>query len=248
MFEYVKDAGLKFARPLTKRKKTDLIILHHVEGNMSAQAINDMHKGNGHKGIDYNIYVDKDGSVYWGRGLEYEGGHVNDSHGKTKGMNARSVGIVCNGNFMKEVMSDAQFNALCGVVADVVKYYGFESSTQVISHREAAGAGYTTCPGVNFPTDEVRSYIRNYGGVGEPDPPMLELVQGESTKVYEVKVGVLNFRSAPNGPVIKQLKKGDRVQLGSYDPQKSDWARVFSLPDKTQGYVWLNYIGPIKEG
>ncbi len=42
-----------------------------------------------------------------GPGLEYEGGHVNDSTAK-KGMNAAG-GIVCNGNLMKEVMSDAQF-------------------------------------------------------------------------------------------------------------------------------------------
>ena len=67
MFEYVKDAGLVPARAYTKRKKTDLIILHHVQGNMSVQAVHAMHIARGHKGIDYNIYIDKDGTVYWAR-------------------------------------------------------------------------------------------------------------------------------------------------------------------------------------
>ncbi len=171
MFEYVKDAGLRPARPYTERPKTDLIILHHVEGCMSVAAIHAMHIGKGNRGIDYNIYIDLDGTVWWGRGLEYEGGSVSNSYYKTKGMNARAVAIVCNGNFNKQEMPEAQKAALKRVVEDVVKYYGFSGAAQIVSHKEAAGADYTDCPGRYFPTEEVRDYIRNGGSAPVPGPP-----------------------------------------------------------------------------
>lgn len=241
MFEYVKDAGLKFNGSLTKRRKTDLIIPHHVEGTMSVQAIHQMHLDRGHKGIDYNIYIDKDGKVYWGRGLEYEGGHVSNSYSKTKGINARSVGIVCNGNFLKEKMSDAQKNALKQVVADVMRYYKFESSAQIVSHKEAAGSGYTDCPGTNFPTEEVREYIRQGGQPTLfPTPQPTPAENPNKPIVYTVKVGTLNMRKEPNGKVIKKLKRGDKLALQRY-VKGENWARA--MHGKTEGWVWLDYIG-----
>lgn len=192
MFDYVKDVGLQFSSSLTKRSKTDLIILHHVEGNMSVQAIHQMHKANGHKGIDYNIYVGLDGTVQWGRGLEYEGGHVSNSYPTTKGMNARSVGIVCNGNFNTQKMPLAQLDALKRVVADVVRQYKFESVSQIVSHKEAAGAGYTDCPGTYFPIQEIREYIRN-GGREKEAAPELPQIAGYMAKVVDGAAGIVDF-------------------------------------------------------
>ena len=47
MFEYIKDAGLKPARTYKKRSKTDLIIIHQVEGNITPAAVHNMHIGRG---------------------------------------------------------------------------------------------------------------------------------------------------------------------------------------------------------
>jgi len=73
MFEYVKDANLsKPNRPYINRKSTARVIIHNVGGTMTVNAIHEMHKADkvhGYSGIAYNIYIDKDGSVYWGRGL-----------------------------------------------------------------------------------------------------------------------------------------------------------------------------------
>ena len=148
-FSYIKDAGLTPARAYTKRKKTNLIILHHVQGNMSVQAVHAMHVARGHKGIDYNIYIDKDGTVYWGRGLEYVGGHTLDR----LGYNDRSVGIVCNGDFQAEQMGEAQKEALVHVMRDVCAQYGI---TDVRGHREVSD---TDCPGRYFPLEEVRACV-----------------------------------------------------------------------------------------
>ena len=155
MFAYVKDTGLMPTRPYIKRDETDMIVLHHFESGASAQAVHAYHISRGHKGIDYNIVVLKSGEVLWGRGLEYEGGHTSNTAPKTRGVNARSVGIACQGNFNLEAMRAAQKDALCRITRDVADYYGIR---EIKSHREISGADYTDCPGKYFPTDAVRAY------------------------------------------------------------------------------------------
>lgn len=155
MLDYVKDAGLKPSAPYVKRSRTDMIVLHHVQGDLSLRQVHELHLSRGHKGIDYNIYIGLDGAVYWGRGLEYEGGHTLNS-GISAGVNARSVGIVCNGDYTRNAMPAAQLAALKRVTLDVAKHFGL-ADTAVRAHREV---GDTDCPGKNFPLEEVRQYVR----------------------------------------------------------------------------------------
>lgn len=155
MFEYIKDIGLKPISPYVKRKATNMIVLHHFESTANARDVHEYHISKGSKGIDYNIVVNMDGSVVWGRGLEYAGGHVSDAYFKTAGVNDRSVGIAAQGNFNKYPMSDVQKQALKRVTRDVAQYYGI---TDIRSHKELAGNDYTDCPGMYFPTQEIRSY------------------------------------------------------------------------------------------
>ncbi len=234
-FDYVKDAGLGFARALTRRKKTNLIVLHHVQGNMSVTAVHQLHLGRGHKGIDYNIYVDKDGTVYWGRGLEMEGGHTLAK----LGINVRSVGIVCNGDFTRERMGAAQLESLKRVVMDVVRYYGFESVAQIVGHGEV---GNTDCPGKFFPLAEVKEYIRNGGkNTLEPEPDSPTNEDGDPYN-WRVAVGVLNYRESAGGKVLGQLRRGDLVYLDRLVPEE-DWARVkIGGKDGKTVYVWKKYI------
>ncbi|WP_197408930.1 N-acetylmuramoyl-L-alanine amidase, partial [Christensenella hongkongensis] len=152
MFDYVKDAGLKFKRPLTKREQTTMIILHYVGGEMTVQAIHDMHnndKKSNYNGIAYNAYVDLDGTIYWGRGLEYQGGGTLSS----LGLNPIAFQIVANGNFNRRTMPEAQKNAIIRLARDVAEYYGI---TNIKGHREV---GDTDCPGRNYPLDEIRNAI-----------------------------------------------------------------------------------------
>ncbi len=242
MFEYVKDAGLKPARAYAVRKKTDLIILHHVEGDMSVSDIHVMHMKKGDRGIDYNIYVGTDGTVFWGRGLQAEGGHVKNG-GKTRGMNARSVGIVCNGDFNREQMGAAQLSALKRVVADVVRHYGFESVSQIITHKEAAGAGYTDCPGKYFPAEKVRAYIRD-GGEDTLQEVADSPADANGDPLYwHVAVNELNYRDVKSGKVLGQLHRGDIVYLDRY-VMGEDWARVrIGGREGRLAKVWLKFIG-----
>lgn len=235
MFEYVRDAHLVFSGTPEVRKKTDLIVLHHSEGGAgeTVESIHEYHKSKGHKGIDYNICVLKNGDVFWGRGLNAVGGHVSNSWHKTAGVNARSVGIVCLGNFMVEHMGDAQVSALKKITADVVRHYNLDSADKIVTHREIAGEGYTDCPGTYFPEVALRDFICT-GGTAMP--------QVQNALVWKVCVEALNFRESPSlsARVLAVLHRGDEVKLDRY-VRGENWARV--LVNNTPGWVWLRYIG-----
>lgn len=154
MFEYIIDVGLKPAIPYTKRRKTDMIVLHHAAGETGVQAMHKYHiSKRGYRGIAYNIFIDLDGKAYWGRGIEYVGGGVQDS-GVTAGINQRCVAIVCNGNFEQRTMPDAQKEALLRVIGDLLAYY--PAITKIAGHKEVAAPGHTVCPGKNFPLAEAK--------------------------------------------------------------------------------------------
>jgi len=199
------------------------------------ESIHNYHLSEGHKGIDYNICVIKNGDVVWGRGLEYEGGHTMNKAGlPTYGVNDRSVGIVCLGNFMKDQMGDAQKEALKRIVADVVRYYHFTSIAQIVTHKEIAGPGYTDCPGLYFPTDEIREYIRQ----GAPTVQM-----PENPLLWKVIVDDLNYRETPGGKILGMLHYGDLIYLERY-VETEKWSRVhLGGPKGKEVWVWLKYIG-----
>lgn len=234
MFDYVKNPHLTFSGQLDKRSKTDLIVLHHSEGGAAetVESIHEYHLSKGHKGIDYNICILKNGDVYWGRGMDTAGGHVSNSWPKTAGVNIRSVGIVCLGNFNLGPMEAAQLSALKKITADVVRQFGFDSASQIVTHREIAGAEYTDCPGKYFPAEEVRAFIRS-GGAGQPE--------SSNAPVWKVCVDELNFREGPGlaAKVMCVLRRGQEVKLERYVTGE-DWARV-TVNGKT-GWVWIRYI------
>ena len=236
MFEYVIDLGLKPARPYTPRTidNIDLIVLHHFESDTSVEGVHAYHISKGHKGIDYNAVVRLDGSVVWGRGLLFEGGHTNNSQPETKGVNARSIGIVFQGDFNKRIMSKEQLKAGEQFIADcVIACPKIDSISKIVTHREISGFDYTDCPGLNFPATQIREFIRTYKAVESTPDPL----------IYKVIVQALNFRTAPNGKILKTLHYGDLVYLKRY-VDTEDWSRVRLGSDKGQeGYVWLNYIG-----
>lgn len=224
MFEYVKDLGLAPQRPYTQREKTDLIVLHHFESDASAQAVHAYHISRGHKGIDYNIVVLKSGETVWGRGLAYEGGHTSNAAPRTKGVNARSVGIACQGNFNLYEMGAAQKDALCRVTREVADRYGV---TDIRAHREISGADYTDCPGTYFPVDEVRRlalrrqpeesrptfHITRNLKKGTKDEP-----GADEVRAIQRNLGALGYAAGPAdgifGPGTERAVKGFQADYG----------------------------------
>lgn len=122
-----------------RRGATTHIVLHHAAGDGTAQAIHSYHKDAlGWAGIAYHFYVRKDGSVYRGRPLDWNGGH-------TSGYNRVAVGVCFEGNYETETMGEAQLAAGRELVRKLRTMY---PAAAVVRHRDLNG---TACPGGNFP-------------------------------------------------------------------------------------------------
>ncbi len=132
-----------WAYPLTSRRGTELIILHHAAAERaSPEQIHAWHQGRGWAGIAYHYYVRKDGAVYRGRPEDSVGGHTLDH-------NALSVGVCFEGNFQEETMGPEQLASGRELTAALRQRYG---DARVICHRDVNA---TACPGKNFPFEEM---------------------------------------------------------------------------------------------
>lgn len=135
-----------WAKPLTPRKKTTLLVIHHEAGSgNTAQQIHQYHRyHNGWSGIAYHYYVRKDGSIYRGRPENMVGGHC-------YGYNSISIGICFEGNFCDEKMNAVQLKAGQELVADIKRRY---PGIDIKRHKDLNA---TACPGTYFPFTELIS-------------------------------------------------------------------------------------------
>ena len=106
---------------------------------MTTAQIDRWHKERGFKKIGYHYVIYLDGSIHEGRKEEEIGAH-------TVGHNANSIGICyiggCSkdGRTPKDTRTEAQKNALCGLLSELVKKYPYAS---IHGHREFANKA---CP------------------------------------------------------------------------------------------------------
>lgn len=179
------DVGLKFKDGLTKRTKTNEIIVHHGAGDGTVQAIHNYHiNGNGWSGIGYHFYVRKDGSIYRGRPEEMVGAHAS-------GHNSTTIGICFEGNFENEYMSSAQKQAGGELVGYLLKKYS--SITKVSKHKDYMA---TACPGRNFPFNDILSIASNYEQ--KKETTSTESTKSNESTLISLKAGqVITLKNTP---------------------------------------------------
>lgn len=203
------ETNLQFTS-LTKRGKTNRIILHHsgVSVLQSIEIIHNYHKNtNKWSGIGYHFYVRKDGSIYRGRPEEMIGAHA-------YGANSDSIGICAEGDFNNETMTDVQKNAIKELVAYLKAKYGIDT---VVGHRDTIA---TSCPGKNYPFDEIvnskievqetksivdlaNEVIAGKYGVGEARKKALGSLYNEvQAKVNEILLGKKTTTNKKSNEVI----------------------------------------------
>lgn len=102
------------------------------------ETIRNGHRGNGWGDIGYHFVIDRDGRVWEGRAINYQGAHV-------KNWNEGNLGICCLGNFDEQSPSAEQMAALERHLKFLMRTYGVPK-TRVKTHQEWAGAK-TACPG-----------------------------------------------------------------------------------------------------
>ncbi len=173
------DVGLKFNGTLSKRTKTDYIILHHTAATQgTVQAIHNYHmNGRGWKGIGYNFYVRKDGSIYQGRPEWAVGAHAT-------GYNDKSIGVCAEGNFEAEKMPEAQKQGIIELIKELKKKY---PNAQIKRHKDFAA---TACPGKNYPFDEIIQAVNKK----EDDTVLLKNgSRGDAVKQLQTNLNKLGF-------------------------------------------------------
>ncbi|MBX3355631.1 MAG: N-acetylmuramoyl-L-alanine amidase [Phycisphaeraceae bacterium] len=102
------------------------------------EMIRNGHRGNGWGDIGYHFVIDREGRVWEGRAINWQGAHV-------KNWNEGNLGICCLGNFEQQSPSPAQLAALERQLKVLMQMYGVPKA-RVMTHQEWAGAK-TACPG-----------------------------------------------------------------------------------------------------
>ena len=141
--------NLNWAGALAKRSAIDMIVLHHTDAtSCSVSDIHSWHLANNWSGFGYHYFVNKKGEIFKGRPDDTIGSHA-------KGFNSTSLGIAFEGNFEKEIPTQAQIDAGLELVAYLKNKYNIN---KVYGHGELMA---TNCPGKHFPTAQFRGVEEN---------------------------------------------------------------------------------------
>ena len=139
----INEVNYKWSGNLTKRSKTETIVVHHAAAkNCTPQQVHQWHLNNGWSGFGYHFFVNKKGEVFRGRPEDTVGSHA-------KGYNSKSIGICFEGDYMVESMPKAQLESGKELVAYLKDKYKI---TNVKGHKDLMA---TDCPGTRFPFDEM---------------------------------------------------------------------------------------------
>jgi len=120
-------------------KKVDAIAFHHTANStMNVKDIEAFHtKTNGWAAIAYNYFIEKDGTIYKGRGFNKAAGILNH--------NSHIISICLQGNFEKESPTEAQYVSAKKLSKHLIS--NIPSITKITLHKDWSN---TACPGKNF--------------------------------------------------------------------------------------------------
>lgn len=148
--------NLQWARPLApfRLNEIDGIAIHHSEHPTADIAeIHRWHLANGWAGVGYHYFIDKQGRVWEGRGMNY-GAHTADH-------NSHLFGICFQGDYhaKDKVMPQVQFDA------GVETILGLKSKVPTINKVDGHMAWRpTACPGQYFPLAKMKNYTNGTPG------------------------------------------------------------------------------------
>lgn len=147
----IKKASLEFDEVLVPLTKIERIILHHSgEEGLELWGIHQLHKERyGWSGIGYNYFIEKNGDIYEGRGLNV-GAHA-------KGHNSKSIGICLAGNFDLSPPNTAQLESSAILVSNLIDHTDLQLKS-VYGHRELDSD--KSCPGLFFDLEVFKDRVR----------------------------------------------------------------------------------------
>lgn len=145
----IKINPMGFIRPLTDRRKTEAIVLHHSASGPTTtiQDVHRWHLANGWSGIGYHYVIYADGQIWTGRPEDTVGAHA--YYSAKQEANSNGIGVCLIGNFETGKPTQAQLDSLVWLIRDIrTRYRGIA----VQGHKDVMP---TACPGRNFPWAEL---------------------------------------------------------------------------------------------
>ena len=199
--------ALQFRSRPANRPATRQIVIHHIDHpTADIHEVHRWHLNRDFSGIGYNFFIDKQGNIWSGRGMEATGAHTNPP----AGMNSASVGIACQGAYhtTDTTMPDAQFNALVWLCNEIRKTYG---DIPINGHGELAA---TACPGRNFPLAELKRLEFR----GQQAPTLDNVGQNGTPSAF--------------GDIAGHWAEGDISELFEMDIVRGDYKGMFRPDDQ----------------
>ncbi|MCM8531588.1 MAG: N-acetylmuramoyl-L-alanine amidase [Lentisphaeraceae bacterium] len=139
-------AKYKIKGNVTKMGKVSKITVHHTDDGPKLSKISDVkflqgienHHRNNRKWacIGYHFVIGRDGTIYQGRPVQYQGAHARSN-------NPNNIGISLIGDFNKGYPAKSQLSSLSALLGNLRSKYGV-SSKSVYGHRHL---NQTECPG-----------------------------------------------------------------------------------------------------
>lgn len=171
----IKKADLKWngnLKPLYLPGIKYIMIHHTAHPTWNIYDVHNFHQHtNGWIGIGYNFFINPDGTVFEGRGLNIGAGAT--------GYNYNSIHVCFAGNFENQKPSETQLENGKKLIEYLLTLV--PSDVKIIGHRDI---GKTACPGKNFPLDEFKSVKKE-----SENPKMFEAGQGKEAIEYLVEQG-----------------------------------------------------------
>lgn len=140
---------LNWSGALAKRSTIDMIVLHHAAAkHCDIYKIHEWHLANSWSGFGYHYFVNKNGEIYQGRPDNTIGAHAT-------GYNSNSIGVCFEGDFEKEMPTQAQINSGLELIEHLKIKYNIQ---KIKGHGELMS---TSCPGRFFSIDQFRGDKEN---------------------------------------------------------------------------------------
>lgn len=165
-----------------------------TRSSVGAKAVDVMHKQRKFDGIGYHFVIRRDGTIEYGRNINYAGAHV-------EGHNRTTIGISYEGGvkIVKGVILDdkdnvpaKQLRAIINLSHYLAKLHGL-NATKIVGHNEFPGVK-KACP--NLTMDNIR--IGQYSSEGESK---------ETEKTQDVEAGNKNYDSEANNESMLEKSK-----------------------------------------
>ncbi len=117
-------------------------------------AVRNAHLARGWADIGYHLIIDREGRIWEGRHLSYQGAHASDQ-------NEHNIGVMLLGNFDRQAPTQAQTASLQRTLVSLMRSYRVRKSL-VYTHQELPRQA-TSCPGKSLQSHMVQLRRGNLG-------------------------------------------------------------------------------------